>query len=236
MTDGAREERRRTGDIAAVLFDVAGTLAMPEERDAWVAGAAARAGVAVADPAALAVALEQAGRPGGPYPDAVPEALAAAYGARDTSPAAHRAAYAGLLATRAAEPLATALYERILRPEGWVAYPDAAPTLRALRERGIAVAAVSNVGFDLRPVLAGLGLLALVDAVVLSYEIGAVKPDPAIFRAACAALAVAPERALMVGDHPEADGGAADAGLRTLILPMSPAGAPHGLAAVLDRV
>jgi len=36
----------------------------------------------------------------------------------------------------------------------------------------------------------------------------------------------------MVGDH-VADGGAADAGLRTLLLPMTPAGSEHGLDAVL---
>ena len=36
----------------------------------------------------------------------------------------------------------------------------------------------------------------------------------------------------MVGDH-VADGGAADAGLRTLLLPMTPTGSEHGLDAVL---
>jgi HAD superfamily hydrolase (TIGR01509 family) len=236
VTGSAQEQQRNSGGIEAVLFDVAGTLAIPEDREAWVAGAAAEVGVAVGDVAALAAELERVGRPGGPYPDAVPDALVEAYDNRDRSPERHRAAYAGLLATRAAAPLATALYERILRPDGWEAYPDAAPTLLALRERGIATAAVSNVGFDLRPVLDGLGLLALLDAVVLSYEVGAVKPDPAIFRAACGALGVEPHRALMVGDHPEADGGAADAGLGTLLIEMSPPGAPHGLGAVLDLV
>jgi HAD superfamily hydrolase (TIGR01509 family) len=223
-------------EIEAVLFDVAGTLAMPEEREAWVRGAAARAGVAVDDVAALAAELERVGRPGGPYPENVPAALSEAYDNRDGSPEQHRAAYAGLLAEVATPELADTLYERILGLDGWVAYPDAVPTLRALRERGLPIAAVSNVGFDLRPVLDGLGLLELLDAVVLSFEVGVVKPDPAIFAAACAALGVAPSRALMVGDHPEADGGAANAGLQTLILPMSPPGAPHGLDAVLDLV
>jgi HAD superfamily hydrolase (TIGR01509 family) len=223
-------------EIEAVLFDVAGTLAIPEEREVWLAGAAGSAGVEVDDVAGLAAELERVGRPGGPYPDDVPEALLDTYNNRDSGPELHRAAYAGLLATRAAPALAAALYERILRPEGWAAYPDAVPTLRALRARGVRLAAVSNVGFDLRPVLDGLGLLALLDAVVLSFEVGAVKPDPAIFRAACAALGVEPQHALMVGDHPEADGGATAAGLSTLIIPMSPPGAPHGLGAVLDLV
>jgi HAD superfamily hydrolase (TIGR01549 family) len=132
--------------------------------------------------------------------------------------------------------MAEALYDRILVADGWIAYADAVGVLGALRERGLRLGAVSNVGFDLRPVLDGLGLLALLETVVLSYEVGAVKPDPRIFHAACAALGVAPAETLMVGDHAEADGGAADVGLRTLILPMTPPGGVHGLAAVLDAV
>jgi HAD superfamily hydrolase (TIGR01509 family) len=211
----------------AVLFDVAGTLAMPEARTAWLAAAG------VDDPA-LGAALEAAGRPGGPYPARVPDAVADAYAARDRDPAAHRAAYVGLLATVVDESLATTLYERILLPDGWVAYPDAVPTLAALGARGVRTVAVSNVGFDLRPVLDGLGLLAELDTVVLSCEVGAVKPEPAIFLAACEAVGVTPAEALMVGDHAAADGGAAEVGIRTLLLPMSPAGAAHGLSAVLS--
>ena len=220
----------------AVLFDVAGTLAMPEDRDRWLRRAAATAGFDVGDERAaarLAESLEAVGRPGGPYPSAVPPALAEAYAARDLSPERHRAGYTGLLATAVDTPLATALYDRILLPDGWVAYADAAGVLEALQAAGLRVGAVSNVGFDLRPVLDGLGLLGLLDACVLSFEVGVAKPDPRIFRAACTALGVDPAQTLMVGDHPEADGGAAAAGLRTLILPMTPAGGVHGLEAVL---
>jgi HAD superfamily hydrolase (TIGR01509 family) len=216
------------GVYEAVLFDVAGTLAIPEVRDAWVRACGVEAG--------LAVELERVGRPGGPYPSDVPAALSETYNNRDVSPELHREAYVGLMSTVVDAPLATALYERILSPDGWSAYPDAVPTLSAVKARGVATAAVSNVGFDLRPVLSGLGLLEYLDAVVLSYEVGAVKPDPDVFLMACDALGVEPEQTLMVGDHPEADGGAADAGLGVLILPMSPPGADHGLGAVLDMV
>jgi HAD superfamily hydrolase (TIGR01509 family) len=78
-----------------------------------------------------------------------------------------------------------------------------------------------------------LGLLQHLDACVLSYEVGAAKPAPAIFRAASAAVDTDPAATLMVGDHPSADGGATALGIRTLLLPMSPPGAPHGLDAVL---
>jgi HAD superfamily hydrolase (TIGR01509 family) len=223
--------------VAAVLFDLAGTLAMPEGRDAWLAAAAAEVGLALeADAArALAAALETAGRPGGPYPDTVPAQAAEAYNGRDLDPIAHRAGYVGLLSTVALPHprLADALYERILVPDGWSAYPDAVPVLRALRARGIRTVVVSNIGFDARPILAGLGLLEHLDACVLSYEVGATKPAPAIFRAACAAVGAEPTFTLMVGDHATADGGATALGIRTLLLPMSPAGEPHGLDAVL---
>jgi HAD superfamily hydrolase (TIGR01509 family) len=225
------------GDVRAVLFDVAGTLAMPEDRDTWLAAAATAAGVVLDGNAAdLAARLEAAGRPGGPYPASVPAAVRDAYAARDRDPEAHRAAYTALLATVAPAPLATALYERIRDPGGWSLYADTLPVLRALRERGVRIAAVSNVGCDLRPVLRAHGVLELLDAVVFSFEVGAIKPEPAIFLAACDAVGVTPAEALMVGDHPAADGGAADAGIRTLLLPMSPAGATHGLAAVLALV
>jgi HAD superfamily hydrolase (TIGR01509 family) len=75
-----------------------------------------------------------------------------------------------------------------------------------------------------------------VDAFVLSYEVGVMKPGAGIFSAACSALGVAPQDALMVGDNPRADGGACDLGMRTLLLPYSPAGREHGLRAVLDLV
>jgi HAD superfamily hydrolase (TIGR01549 family) len=216
------------GVYEAVLFDVAGTLVIPEERGAWVRAC----GVDLA----LAEELERVGRPGGPYPVGVPVHLSEVYGDRDSSPEAHREAYAGLLGTVVAADVAGRLYERILAPEGWSVYPDAVPTLSALKAKGVVMGAVSNVGFDLRPVLEGHGLLSFLDAVVLSYEVGVTKPDPDVFHMACDALGVEPEQTLMVGDHPEADGGAAEAGLGVLILPMSPAGAPHGLSAVLDMV
>jgi HAD superfamily hydrolase (TIGR01509 family) len=62
--------------------------------------------------------------------------------------------------------------------------------------------------------------------------VGRCKPDPAIFHKACASLRVDPEYVLMVGDSP-VDAGAAAVGCSVLVLPQSPAGAVHGLAAIL---
>jgi hypothetical protein len=43
------------------------------------------------------------------------------------------------------------------------------------------------------------------DAVILSYEVGLVKPDPAIFRLVCDRLGFRPAEILFVGDTPSAD-------------------------------
>jgi HAD superfamily hydrolase (TIGR01509 family) len=225
--------------ITAVLFDFHGTLAQVEEPAEWVVKAAAACGVdlAPADAGGLAKALVAAGRAGGPFPDAVPSHLADSWSRRDLAAEAHRSAYTGLAATVPCDidGFPTALYERLLLPDGWRLYADTLPVLRALRAAGVAVAMVSNIGFDLCPLSAALGLAGLVDAYALSYEVGACKPAPQIFRAALDDLGVAPRDAVMVGDTP-ADAGAAALGCRCLILPASPPSAVHGLRAVLDLV
>ncbi len=112
-------------------------------------------------------------------------------------------------------------------------YPDTVPTLAALRAADVRVAVVSNIGFDIRPLFDAWGLAELVDAHVLSYEVGRCKPDPAIFWRACGMLGVDPEEALMVGDSP-ADAGAVAAGCAALILPAADPGRPNALGSVLD--
>ena len=68
----------------------------------------------------------------------------------------------------------------------------------------------------------------LFDAVILSFEVGAVKPDRSIFQRALDALGVPAARALMVGDNAVDDAGAARLGIRTLLLPRTQ-GVAHGL-------
>jgi HAD superfamily hydrolase (TIGR01509 family) len=225
--------------ITAVLFDFHATLAQVEEPTGWVVRAAAACGVDLADAEAggLAKALVAAGRAGGPFPADVPAHLADLWRDRDLSARAHRDCYTALAGTVACDidGLPTALYDRLLMADGWRLYADALPVLRALRAAGVRVALVSNIGFDLRPMATGLGIADLVDAYALSYEVGACKPEPAIFRAALDRLGATPEEALMVGDT-AADAGAAAIGCRCLILPPDPPAAMHGLHAVLDLV
>ena len=154
---------------------------------------------------------------------------------RDTDPTVHRDVFIRTVAgLPGVDPeLADALYDSLL--DVWVAYDDAAPTLKTLRQNGIRVAVVSNIGLDVRPVLAREGLADLVDAVVMSYRVGFVKPETGIFRHALRLLAVPAERALMVGDSWRADAGASELGVRSLVLPRTD-GPEHGLDAVLRLV
>jgi putative hydrolase of the HAD superfamily len=91
--------------------------------------------------------------------------------------------------------------------------------LESLRDRGLKLGLVSNA-FDppdlLHRDLAQLGVAQLLDVAVFSSEVGRRKPDPAIFERALAALGVAPERALFVGDTLATDvAGARAVGMRT---------------------
>ncbi|MGC9669962.1 HAD family hydrolase [Planosporangium sp. 12N6] len=229
--------RTPTDPPQAVLFDFQGTLAQVEDPVIWVQEAARSCGTELDRLRATALAdrLVMAGRAGGPPPHRVPPHLAEVYADRDLYPHAHRAAYTGLAQTVPCdvEGLPEALYERILSPDGWTVYGDTLPTLKALRAAGVPVAVVSNIGFDIRPVAERLGFADLVDAFVLSFEVGHCKPDSAIFLRACGMLRVEPERTLMVGDTP-ADAGAVMAGCRVLIVPAGPPGAVNGITAVLD--
>jgi len=147
---------------------------------------------------------------------------------RDLSSQEHRQVYDRLVErVPGVDPvLAASLYEVML--ETWVPYDDALPTLRALRARGLKLALISNVGVDVRGVLERGGMGGLFDAVILSFEVGAVKPDRSIFQRALDALGVPAARALMVGDNAVDDAGAARLGVRTLLLPRTQ-GVAHGL-------
>ncbi len=158
---------------------------------------------------------------------------------RDLSLELHRKAWIALFgrADRVAPGLATVLYERVMSADRWIPYADTEPTLRTLRAQGLRIGIVSNVPRDLAPIFEARGLRELVDAFTHSYEVGAEKPDPRIFLAACGKLGVAPGETLMVGDHAIADGGAVGAGLRFLHLAGEvPPGGVRGLDRVVEQV
>ena len=94
-------------------------------------------------------------------------------------------------------------------------YEDSLPALRELRKRGIRTAVVSNCDHFAGPLVEAIGLKDEVDALVLSYEVGAHKPDAAIYLAALDALGARPERAVFVDDQPPYLDGAAALGIDT---------------------
>ena len=93
-------------------------------------------------------------------------------------------------------------------------YDDAFPVLASLRERGVKTALVSNCSHSTRPVVERLGLDSAFDRVVLSFEVHAMKPEPAIYRAALEQLGgVPPGRAVFVDDQPPYCDGATATGM-----------------------
>ncbi|MEU0395270.1 HAD family hydrolase [Streptomyces sp. NPDC006208] len=228
--------------IKAVLFDFSGTLLRIESTPSWLRATLAARGETwpEAELVRCAHELDVAGAlPGGASPQWLPERLAALWATRDESSERHRAAYTGLARQVALpdEDLYDALYDRHMTPAAWRPYPDAAEVLRGLRERGVGVGVVSNIGWDLRPVFRAHGLDALVDGYTLSYEHGVQKPDARLFRAACEVLGRNPGEVLMVGDDRRADGGAVAVGCAVHFVDHLPVDErPAGLRPVLELV
>jgi putative hydrolase of the HAD superfamily len=106
------------------------------------------------------------------------------------------------------------------RSEGLTLYPGVLELLRDLRAAGCKSGLITN-GFAQthRAKLTLLGLEGAFDAVFIADEVGMIKPDPALFRHACATLGVATEDSVMVGDRYERDiRGAQAAGMSTIWL------------------
>jgi putative hydrolase of the HAD superfamily len=105
-------------------------------------------------------------------------------------------------------------------------FDDVLPVLRRLRSDGLKTAIVSNCGYGTRPVVQALGLEREVDAVVLSCELGAKKPDAAIYRAALDRVGAPPERAAFIDDLVDYCAGAEALGIRAYRIVRDATGAP----------
>src|SRR6185503_14827902 len=96
--------------------------------------------------------------------------------------------------------LAAELFERFAHVEAWEVYADAAAVLPALRARGLRLGVVSNFDARLPRLLADCGLAGSLDAVVYSEEVGVEKPHPAIFEELLERLELPAASVLHVGD------------------------------------
>jgi HAD superfamily hydrolase (TIGR01509 family) len=226
----------RMGRVDAVLFDYSGTLFRLEEDESWFADI--KVDERQIDGHVQAELMRRLTAPTGQHVDMPPDAYHA-WVNRDLAPHLHREAYLHVLRESGlADHHAEALYGLVIDPLNWTPYPDTADVLAGLHRQGIKTAVVSNIAFDVRPAFAALGVTDFVDEFVLSFEVGSVKPDAAIFQTALSRLGVGAERAMMVGDSDEADGGGARAiGCRfSLVDPLPTAQRTDGLrAAIADH-
>jgi putative hydrolase of the HAD superfamily len=104
---------------------------------------------------------------------------------------------------------------RLLREDSRL-YDDTVPFFGLLRSRGIGIALVSNCSDNTRPMLEKLGVLALVDAAVLSCEVGSLKPSREIYLSALDDLGVAAADAVMIDDQVKFCVGAEAVGIRAI--------------------
>jgi HAD superfamily hydrolase (TIGR01509 family) len=192
-------------EVDAVLFDLYDTLVRPDlpTLDAGRVTLAARAGV---DPKVL---REQWHRTG--------EARTLGTLGGMEAELAEMLSACGVMANG---PLLRELAE--LEYETWrrgvQLYDDSVPYLRRLRRQGCRLAIVSNCSCQAGAIVQSLGLDREVEAVVLSWEVGVSKPDPAILRIALGQIETPPARALLVDDRPDNLDAALALGLRTALI------------------
>jgi putative hydrolase of the HAD superfamily len=117
-----------------------------------------------------------------------------------------------------AAALQHALFDHFADAALWQVYPDVEEQLRQWRQAGLKLAVVSNFDRRLHGLLAELGLLELLDAVIVSSEAGAAKPDPRPFQLALTQLQLGAHEAWHIGDSPEDVAGARAAGLPCVLV------------------
>lgn len=225
-------------ELRAVFFDAGGTLLAPHPSVGGIYAEVAREFGLSLDPEAAEAAFHRALR----------RAQAAARAGGRTlfgfEPAAAKEVWRAVVAEVVApeslpagqfDALFDRLFAEFAQGHRYRLLDGALPALAALRRRGLRLGLISNWDHRLRRVLAGLDLDVWLDPIVISCEVGADKPDPAIFRRACEAAGATPREALMVGDSPDTDiAGARQAGLAALL--FDPAGWHPGTTPRIERL
>ena len=118
-----------------------------------------------------------------------------------------------------ADEATAALHAAFSEPSTWAVFPEVRATLASLRAKGLRLAVISNWDSRLRPLLGKLGLAEEFEEIVVSSEVGAEKPAPAIFEAALGLMGASPGEALHVGDDLVSDyEGAAAMGMEAALL------------------
>jgi HAD superfamily hydrolase (TIGR01509 family) len=219
-------------NVQAVLFDFSGTLFRLEEDDSWFDGM--EVDEREVDGHVQAELMRRLTAPTGRSVEMTDEQYQA-WANRDLAPHLHREAYVHVLRESGLpDHQAHSLYDRVIDTSSWTPYPDTAEVLKGLHRQGIKTAVVSNIAFDVRPAFVAIGAADDVDEFVLSFEVGAIKPDAAIFETALDRLGVDAAHAVMVGDSDEADGGARAVGCGFILVdPLPTAQRTDGLTSAL---
>jgi putative hydrolase of the HAD superfamily len=175
-------------DMSAVVFDFYGTLTPISPPDVWADHAAQLAALLGVSPAAFSAALNES------------------FGDRMTGATGDVRQTVQGLAERLGVQLSeqqlddvSALRRQVIESTFGLR-PEALPTIRRLRERGMRIGLVSDCSVELPDAWDRLPLAGLIDAPVFSCVERTRKPDPRLFRTVARNLGVQPRECLYVGD------------------------------------
>lgn len=84
-------------------------------------------------------------------------------------------------------------------------YEDSIPRLQNLKEQGFQVVLCSNLALPYGERLKQILPNHLFDAVIFSYEVGKIKPEPTIYQVICEKFDCQMSDLLFIGDHPILD-------------------------------
>ncbi|MFH1639473.1 MAG: HAD-IA family hydrolase [Chloroflexota bacterium] len=93
----------------------------------------------------------------------------------------------------------------LFQPTTFVLFDDVLPTMKILKERGLILGVITNLRDDMTPVCDVLGLSPYLSFTVTSGQVGAGKPNPAIFQAALEKAGVSAGVTTYVGDQYKLD-------------------------------
>jgi putative hydrolase of the HAD superfamily len=127
--------------------------------------------------------------------------------------------FLGLCAKPPSKTFFPKLYEHFAQPEAWRIFDDVVPTLEELAIKSVRLGVISNWDERLKGLLRRLKLDGFFETIVVSCEVGFAKPSPVIFEQAAEKLGLPPASILHVGDSFEMDvQGAKSAGFEALRL------------------
>ncbi|MBR9707401.1 MAG: HAD family hydrolase, partial [Candidatus Diapherotrites archaeon] len=98
---------------------------------------------------------------------------------------------------KAANKILVKLWNRMQKKA--VPYKDTVLTLQALKEDGLKIALITN-SIEVRDMLKRMKLIKYFDEILISSEVGLIKPDPKIYELAMKRLNVKPSECIMIGD------------------------------------